>query len=416
MFHISLLIFFNPIILAKHEQAVRMCGSLDGVFMNLPNLSLINKLYSLFSFDIGIDLGTANTLVFVKDKGIVIREPSVVARHKKTKKVLAIGSEAKKMLGKTPASIITIRPLKGGVIADFDATEAMISHYIKQVHEMGNLLPRLLARPKVVIGIPSMVTEVERRAVWEAALSAGAREAFLIEEPMAAAIGEGVSVFQSKGVMVVDIGGGTTEIAVISLGGIVVGRSLKLAGDDMDQSVLHYIRLRHGLLLGERTAEDIKMKIGSAYDKKSKNKSQKSKVEIDVQDNSTKELKVETDKGEKMMIVRGRDIETGLPRSLRITETEIRESLSSIFTQIIQAVADVLEETPPELLPDILEHGILLTGGGAHLAGLDELIVERVHMPVVVSTDPLTSVVRGTGKVLENEELLSRVKVIGGLK
>lgn len=376
--------------------------------LNHSSMNILNKFFSFFSHDIGIDLGTANTLVFVKDKGIVIREPSVVAKHKKTKRVIAIGTEAKKMLGKTPASIITVRPLRGGVIADFDATEAMISHYIKQVHEMGGFLPKLLARPKVVIGIPSAVTEVERRAVWEAALSAGAREAFLIEEPMAGAIGEGISVFQSKGAMVVDVGGGTTEIAVISLGGIVVGRSLKLAGDDMDQSILHYIRLRHGLLLGERTAEDIKIKIGSAYEKTAKRRTAATKVKEDEKD---------LEKGsEKMVIVRGRDIETGLPRSLRITESEIREALSPILTQIIQGVADVLEETPPELLPDILEQGILLTGGGANLAGLDQLLVERVHMPVIVSEDSLTSVVRGTGRVLEDEALLERVKVIGGLK
>ncbi|MGH7204308.1 MAG: rod shape-determining protein [Candidatus Levyibacteriota bacterium] len=376
------------------------------------NLSLLNKLFSLFSHDIGIDLGTANTLVFVKDKGIVIREPSVVAKHKKTKKVIAIGTDAKKMLGKTPASILTIRPLRGGVIADFDATEAMIAHYIKQVHEMGRALPRLLARPKVVIGIPSSVTEVERRAVWEAALSAGAREAYLIEEPMAGAIGEGLLIFQSKGAMVVDIGGGTTEIAVISLGGIVTGRSLKLAGDDMDQGILHYIRLRHGMLLGERTAEEIKMKIGSAYDKRMKLKGKITKV------SKAGEIKdpLEKEKPDKVMIIRGRDIETGLPRSLKITETEIREALSPIITQIIEAVADVLEETPPELLPDILEQGILLTGGGAQLTGLDRLLVERIHMPVVVSEDPLTSVVRGTGRVLEDPELLERVKVIGGLR
>ncbi|MGI0002151.1 MAG: rod shape-determining protein [Nitrososphaeraceae archaeon] len=375
-------------------------------------ISPINKFFSLFSHDIGIDLGTANTLVFVKDKGIVIREPSVVARHKKTKRIIAIGSDAKKMLGKTPASIITIRPLRGGVISDFDATEAMISYYIKQVHEMGTMLPRLLARPKVVIGIPSSVTEVERRAVWEAALSAGAREAYLIEEPMAAAIGEGISIFQSKGAMVVDVGGGTTEIAVISLGGIVVGRSLKLAGDDMDQAILHYIRLRHGLLLGERTAEEIKMKIGSAYQKKLKVESGKLKNKEEKKEKKAEE----SAQSEKVMVIRGRDIETGLPRSLRITEAEIREALSPIFSKITQAVADVLEETPPELLPDILEQGILLTGGGAKIAGLDSLLVDRIHMQVVVSNDSLTSVVRGTGKVLEESELLERVKVIGGLK
>ncbi len=378
----------------------------------------LDRFFGIFSHDIGIDLGTANILVFVKGKGIVIREPSVVARHKKTKQIIAIGTDAKKMLGKTPNSIITIRPLRGGVIADFDATEAMISHYIKQVHEMGSFFPRLLARPKVVIGIPSSVTEVERRAVWEAALAAGAREAYLIEEPMAAVIGEGVSVFQSKGIMVVDVGGGTTEIAVISLGGIVVGRSMKLAGDDMDQGILHYIRLRHGLLLGERTVEDIKIKIGSAYEKKSKVKSQKSKVKEDGKEDQQggAPLRQGYEGQERMIIVRGRDIETGLPRSLRLSESEVREALTPILTRIVQAVADVLEETPPELLQDILEYGILLTGGGANLSGLDQLIVDKVHMPVLVSSDPMTSVVRGTGKALEDEKLLNRVKVIGGLK
>jgi rod shape-determining protein MreB and related proteins len=378
------------------------------------NFSPINKFFSMFSHDIGIDLGTANTLVFVKDKGIVIREPSVVAKHKKTKRVIAIGTDAKKMLGKTPASILTIRPLRGGVISDFDATEAMIAHYIKQVHEMGSTLPRLLARPKVVIGIPSSVTEVERRAVWEAALSAGAREAYLIEEPMAAAIGEGISIFQSKGSMVVDIGGGTTEIAVISLGGIVVGRSIKLAGDDMDLSILHYIRLRHGLIIGESTAEEIKMRIGSAYEKRAKIRDPRSKVS---DENSEKEkISGGNPHLEKMMIIRGRDIETGLPRSLKITEAAVREALSPNITQITQTVADVLEETPPELIPDILEQGVLLTGGGAQLAGLDVLLAERIHMPVVVSNDSLTSVVRGTGRVLQDDGLLERVKVIGGLR
>ena len=386
------------------------------------NIFPLSKFLRFFSQDIGIDLGTANILVWVAGKGIAVREPSVVARHKKSKQIIAIGSEGKKMLGKTPSSIVTVRPLQGGVIADFDATAAMISHYIRQVQEGGSMFPRFLARPKVVIGIPSSVTEVERRAVWEAALSAGAREAYLIEEPMAAAIGEGISIFQSKGIMVVDIGGGTTEIAVISLGGIVVGRSLKLAGDDMNDGILHYIRLKHGLLLGEQTAEDIKIKIGSAYHKDSKLKTptnpagrQNSKLK-EKEDNIGEEKVDREEKGEKMMIVRGRDIETGLPKSLRVTESEIREALSPILTRIIQGVADVLEETPPELLQDILEYGILLTGGGAQLAGLDQLIVDRVHMPVLVSSDPMTSVVRGTGKVLEDEKLLERVKVIGGLK
>ncbi len=376
----------------------------------------LTSLFRFFAVDVGIDLGTANTLVFVKGKGIVIREPSVVAMRKKTKEVIAIGSEAKKMVGKTPASILTIRPLKGGVISDFDATQAMITYYMKQVLSMGSPFQSLLSRPRVVIGIPSSVTEVERRAVWEAALSAGAGEAFLIEEPMAAAIGEGVTVDASAGVMVVDIGGGTTEIAVISLGGIVVSRSIKLAGDDMDQAILHYMRLKHGILLGERTAEDLKMTIGSAYQKtaKSRAKLKSSKEEKNKENGEIVDQGYEG--SEKMAIVRGRDIETGLPRSIKVTESEVREALAPVLRQIIEGIADVIEEAPPELLGDILERGILVTGGGANLAGLDQLIVERTHMPVIVSDDSLTSVVRGTGKALEDEALLNRVKVIGGLK
>lgn len=396
---------------------------------------MLDKFFSLFSYDIGIDLGTANTLVFVKGKGIVIREPSVVAMHRRTKQVIAIGSEAKKMVGKTPPSIITVRPLKGGVIADFDATEAMIGHYIRQVHERSKFLPASFARPRVVIGIPSAVTEVERRAVWEAALSAGAREAYVIEEPMAAALGENIEIFQSNGVMVVDIGGGTTEIAIISLGGIVVGRSLKIAGNDMDSAILHYVRLKHGVLLGERTAEQVKIKIGSAYKKSGKRKlsaemadkevmatTEDKEVTPDekmVEDNSRSvdnSIDVKIERGEKMAIVRGRDIETGLPKSLRLTETEIREALASNIQEIISTISDVIEEAPPELISDILEQGILLTGGGAYLAGLDQLIVEQARMPVLVSDDPLTSVVRGTGKVLEKPELLEKIRVYGGLK
>lgn len=365
---------------------------------------MFNKLFSFFSHEIGIDLGTANTLVFVKGKGIVIREPSVVAMHKKTKKIIAVGTEAKKMVGKTPASIVTIRPLKGGVISDFDATFAMIAYYIQKVYEVGSPIPVAFSKPKVVIGIPSSVTEVERRAVWEAALAAGAREAFLIEEPMAAAIGENISVFSPNGFMVVDVGGGTTEIAVISLGGIVVSKSLRIAGDDMDKAIIHYIRLRHGLLIGEKTAEDLKINVGSAYES-SKIKSQRPKTP-----------ESEPQIGERVAIIRGRDIETGLPKSLKLTESEVREALSPVLGQIIDAVVNVLEEAPPELTSDILERGVLLTGGGSILPGLDHLIVERTHIPVIRSEDPLTSVVRGTGKVLEDEALLQRVKVIGGLK
>ena len=309
------------------------------------------------------------------------------------------------MIGRTPATIITVRPLVGGVIADFDATLAMISHYIQQVHEVGNTIPTAFSRPRVVIGIPSAVTEVERRAVWEAALSAGARQAYLIEEPMAAAIGENISVFSPKGVMVVDIGGGTTEIAVISLGGIVVGKSLRVAGDDMDKAIAHYIRLRHGLLIGEKTAEDLKLNIGSAY-QRSKQKPLPLKEGEEQKDDKNHD---------KVAVIRGRDIETGLPKSLKITEVEIREALSPILTQIVDAIADILEESPPELTSDVLEQGLLLTGGGSKLYGLDHLIIERIHIPVILSEDPLTSVARGTGKVLEDENLLNRVKVIGGL-
>ncbi|MCL4353993.1 rod shape-determining protein [Patescibacteria group bacterium] len=376
---------------------------------------MFNKFFSLFSHDIGIDLGTANTLVWVRDKGIVIREPSVVAIHKKTKKVIAIGAEAKKMVGKTPASIITVKPLRGGVISDFDATTAMISHYIQAVHEYGTIMPTAWSRPRVVIGIPSSVTEVERRAVWEAALAAGAREAFLIEEPMAAAIGEGVSVFTSTGSMVADIGGGTTEIAIISLGGIVVGKSLKVAGDDMDSAISHYIRLRHGLIIGDKTAEELKTKIGSAYQAKLRVKNFSHK-DLNGKEGQSQDQADGMKKGEKMAVIRGRDIETGLPKSLRITEVEVREALSPVIAEIINGIADVLEESPPELTSDILEHGILLTGGGSLLPGLDHLIVERTHIPVIRSDDPLTTVVRGCGKVLEDDTLLQRVKVIGGLR
>jgi rod shape-determining protein MreB len=376
---------------------------------------MFDKLFSSFSQDIGIDLGTSNTLVWVKGKGITIREPSVVAMHRKTKNIIAIGTEAKKMVGKTPSSIVTISPLRGGVIADFDATLAMISHYIQAVHEFGSVFPVAWARPRVVIGIPSSVTEVEKRAVWEAALSAGAREAFLIEEPMAAAIGEKISVFAPTGIMIVDVGGGTTEIAIISLGGIVVGKSLKVAGQEMDDAIIHYIRLRHGLIMGDRTAEDVKIKIGSAYERSQKPKAKSQKTKENEESAPDSELMVQNPR-ERMAIVRGRDIETGLPKSLRLTEVEIREALAPVLAEIIEGIAEVLQEAPPELTNDILTHGILLTGGGSMLSGFDQLIVERTKIPVILSEDPLTSVVRGAGRVLEDDRLLQRVKVVGGLK
>jgi len=382
-------------------------------------MQFLDALFSMFSTDLGIDLGTANTLVFIKGKGVAVREPSIVAYHNRTKEYIAVGTEAKKMLGKTPASISAIRPLEHGVISDFDGATFMLAHYIKKVSEnSGRRLP-MLARPKVVVGIPSGVTEVERRAVWESALTAGARECYLIEEPMAAAVGAGVSVFEPNGVMIVDIGGGTTETAVISLGGIVVNRSIKVAGYDMDQALVNYIRLRHGLIIGEKTAEEVKIKIGSAYKKSSKFKVKSSKLEKSTAvslPEETKSVEIVEEKKEKVALIRGRSVETGLPKSMRITETEVREAIGPIINEIIDGIMEVVEETPPELTSDILEHGILLTGGGALLQGIDDLIVERTKIPVTIVEDPLTTVVRGCAKLLEDEKLLNQVKVTGGLR
>lgn len=358
---------------------------------------MLDRLWQLVSFDIGIDLGTVNTLVLVKDKGIVIREPTVVALHKKTRQILAIGSEAKRMLGRTPFSIEAVRPLRDGVISDFDTTEAMLRYFIQKVHKIPKSsrwnLPRI-SRPRIVVGIPSGVTEVERRAVQDACLSAGARAAYLIEEPMAAAIGAKLSIEEPEGTMIVDIGGGTTEIAVISLGGMVINRSLRVAGDELDEAIVNYLRLRYGLLIGERTAEEVKIEIGSAVENWSKDK-EKQKLET---------------------VVRGRDLVSGLPKSLKITEDEIREALTPIVNQMISAIQEVLEETPPELLSDLLGRGMVLAGGGALLRGLDKKIAEETKLPVWVADDPLTTVVRGCGRVLEDLNLLSKVKVTGGLR
>lgn len=351
---------------------------------------MLDLLFGLFSHDVGIDLGTANTLVSVIGKGIVIREPSVVARHRKTKKVLAIGTEAKKMVGKTPYMIEAVRPLKDGVISDFDATAAMIRHYINLVHESHGFLPKI-PRPRVAVGIPSGVTEVERRAVQDACLSAGARAAYLIEEPMAGAIGVGFNVEDSAGIFIVDIGGGTTEMALISLGGIVMNKSIRIAGDEMDQSIISYMRMRHSILIGERTAEDIKITTGSA-------------------------TSLNNDKKDKYSVIRGRDLESGLPKSIKVTEDDVREALTPVVSQIIESVADLLEEVPPELIPDILDKGITICGGGSKLLGIDKLMAERVKMPVSVADDPMTAVVRGCAKVLSNENLLNKVRVTGGLR
>ncbi len=345
----------------------------------------VNYLLGLFSHDVGIDLGTANTLVYVRGKGIVIREPSAVARHKKTKEILAIGTSAKKMYGRAPASIEAIRPLRDGVIADFDATAAMLKHYINKVHESGSSMPKI-PRPRVVIGIPSGVTGVERRAVADAAIDAGAREAHLIEEPMAAAIGAGLQIEGPEGNFIVDIGGGTSEIAIISLGGIVLGRSVRTAGDEMDEAIINYVRLKYSLLLGQPTAEAVKISIGSVVPAK-----------------------------DKFTVVRGRDLETGLPKSIKLTSSEIQEALGPVIQEIVGNIVDTLEETPPELTSDIMERGITLAGGGALISGIDRVIAEATKMNVWIAEDPLTCVVRGCGIVLENPDLLKRIRVTKGL-
>ena len=349
---------------------------------------MLDFLFGLFSHDLAIDLGTANTLVFIRGKGIAIREPSVVARHKKTKKILAIGSEAKKMIGKTPTQIEAFRPLKDGVIADFDATEAMLHHYIGMTHEGGSSFIPKIPRPRVVLGIPSGVTEVERRAVQEAALSAGARVAYLIEEPMAAAIGAKLPIESPCGNMIVDIGGGTTEIAVISLGGIVINRSLRIAGDELDEAIVSYVRLKHSLLLGIPSAEMAKITIGSVHHSVT----------------------------EKHYVVRGRDLENGLPKSIKLSSSELREAMAPVINQIIEAIDETVEEIPPELVGDVLEQGIALAGGGSLMPGIDRVIAEAARMPVWVAEDPLTCVVRGAARLLDDKKLLDRVRVTGGLR
>lgn len=349
---------------------------------------MLDHLFGLFSHDLAIDLGTANTLVMVLGKGIVIREPSVVARHRKTKKILAIGAEAKRMIGKTPKQIEAFRPLKDGVIADFDATEAMLHYYIGKVHENpGSYIPKI-PRPRVIVGIPSGVTEVERRAVQDAAILAGARKAYLIEEPMAAAIGAKLPIEDAKGSMIVDIGGGTTEIALISLGGIVINKSYRVAGDEMDEAIIHHCRLKHSLLIGIQTAEDVKIKLGSVY--------------------PTKEESYE--------VVRGRDLESGLPKSVKLSTAEIREALGSVANHIISAINMVVEEIPPELISDVSEQGITLCGGGALIRGIDKLIATETKMPVWIVDHPLDTVVRGSAEALTSKRILERVRVTGGLK
>jgi rod shape-determining protein MreB len=338
----------------------------------------LDGLLSLFSRDIGIDLGTANTLVLVRGRGIVVNEPSVVAIHRKSRRVLAVGREAKKMYGLAPKDILVIRPLKDGVIYDFNMTEQLLRHFIEQAHSDYPFVPRA----RVVVGIPSGVTEVQKRAVHDATMNAGTREAWLIEEPMAAAIGAGLPITEAAGCMIVDIGGGTTEVAAISLGGVVASRSIRIAGDEMDQDVVNYMRQRFNLLIGERSAEAIKIGIGRAGPPPAAGQG---------------------------ALVRGRDLRSGEPRELEVTSAQIAEAIAGSVQAISDAVADTLEETPPELLADLMGRGVTLAGGGALLPGLPELLAQRVKMPVHVAEEPLGCVVRGTGRVLNELDTLRKV-------
>lgn len=327
----------------------------------------IRRLMSTFSCDVGIDLGTANTLVFIKGEGIVIREPSVVAMQEGSKRVLAVGAEAKRMLGRTPSNIVAVRPMKSGVIADFDITETMIRYFVTKARG------HKLFKPRVVIAVPSEITEVERRAVEEAARHAGARKVLLVEEPMAAAIGVGLPVADPSGNLIVDIGGGTCEVALISLAGIVYARSIRVGGDAMDECIVQYVRRVYNLLIGERTAEEIKVKIGSAYP-----------------------LDEETS-----MEIKGRDLVAGLPKTLRITSEEVREALQDPVSSIVDAIRVTLEKAPPELSADLVDRGLVLSGGSSKLRGLDRLLSEQTGLPVTIAEDPLSGVANGTGEVLK---------------
>lgn len=341
-------------------------------------MKMLNNFFGRFSQDIGIDLGTANTLVYVRGEGIVINEPSVVAINTKTGAVLAIGKDAQRMVGRTPSHIVAVRPLRDGVISDFEVTEQMLSYFIQKVHEDGF---HFMPRPRIVIGIPSSITEVERRAVEEASLRAGARAVFLIEESMAAAIGARLPIHEATGNAIVDIGGGTTDISIISLGGIVVNKTLRVAGDEMNENIIQYARDHFNILIGERTAEDVKIRIGSA---------------VDIPEQLEAPL-------------RGRDLVTGLPKEIIMSAPQVREALQRSITIITDAIKGVIEETPPELLSDIIEQGIVIAGGGALLRGLDDVITQTTQIRTRVADDPLTAVVRGTGIVLEDLESLQEV-------
>ncbi len=338
----------------------------------------LNKIFDFLSNDLAIDLGTANTLIFVKGRGVVCSEPSVVAINRDTKEVLAVGSEAKSMLGRTPANIVAIRPMKDGVIADFEITEKMLRYFIRKVHNKKSLV-----RPRIVVCVPSGVTQVEKRAVKDSAIQAGAREVYLIEEPMAAAIGSGLPIEKPSGNMVVDIGGGTTEVAVISLSGIVYANSVRVGGDEMDEAIVNYIRQKYKLQIGLSAAEQIKIQIGSAF-------------EID------RKMSVE---------IKGHDMVAGLPKTIEITDIEVREALEPSVQKIVETVKAALEKIPPELSADIVDTGMILTGGGALLKGLDNRLSAETGLSILVSDDPLTAVVHGSGKVLDQLDLLRKVTI-----
>jgi rod shape-determining protein MreB len=327
----------------------------------------------LFSLDIGIDLGTANTLVNVRGKGIIINEPSWVAIDKRTRKPLAIGAQAKEMVGRTPANVVAIRPLRDGVISEFEITQAMLEYFIDRAHQQ-SIVP--MPRPRVVIGIPSGATEVEKRAVYDASMAAGARETYLIDEPKAAALGAGLPVAEIRGSMIVDIGGGTTEVAVLSMGGVVVSRSLRVAGDELDQDVITYIRNKYNLFIGERMAEQVKITIGSAYPLPN----------------------------EKTMSVRGRNLVSGLPEALEVSSIEIREALAGSVQVIVDTIKDALDEAPPEIVSDLIESGVCLAGGGSQLLGLPDRLTDELNLRVWVAEDPMTCVARGAGMILEDLE------------
>ncbi len=338
---------------------------------------MFNIFWDLFSNDLAIDLGTANTLVHVKGQGIVLREPSVVAMNSVTKEVTAVGAQAKQMLGRAPGNIIAIRPMKDGVIADFEVTQKMIRHFIQKVHNNR----KTLIRPRVVVAVPSGITQVEKRAVRDSAESAGAREVFLIDEPMAAAIGVGLPIQEPTGNMIIDIGGGTTEVAIISMSGVVYSKSIRIAGDEMDEAIMNYIKRKYNLLIGERTAEDVKIQIGSAFP---------------MEERMTMEVK-------------GRDLVAGIPKTLIVSDEEIREAMAETFGSIVEAVKIALERTPPELAADIVDKGVVVSGGGALIKGMDTLLKESTGLPITLADDPLSAVATGAGLILKDIKLLRKV-------